>query len=342
MNASTGLIKIVHPPEDPMTFTTDRLKFASFTLLIALGIALAYTVLHEGGHALAGLAFGGRIGEVNLNFFNLGAHVYIGGKFTRFQDAVINISGVGLPVLVWLMLILTLPKNSSPLVLWTKFIASAGTLCSLLAWVVIPFFYMIKEAPTGDDVTRFLAHSGLPPLSVAFVALAFFAGGWFLFVRRYAGMRLDWHGLFTGGGKSVQAWRWVLAGGVIAAALIGAGMLLTSTLGDGLLKPPKGFDLADTVDLSTRNVEAETIAMFNLPRAGDVAIFIRVTGIDTHYFDVALAPSQGPSLLLLHSEDVSIVASDWQKQYRLPAGDYGIVLTSRKSSGMLKVYFLFP
>lgn len=332
----------MYPLEDPMTFTTDRLKFASFTLLIALGIALAYIVLHEGGHALAGLAFGGRIREVDLNFFNLGAHVNIDGKFTRFQDAVINISGVGLPALVWLVLILTLPKESSPLVLWTKFMGSAGTLCSLLAWIVIPFFYLRNDAPASDDVTRLLANSGLPPLGVAFVALAFFVGGWFLFVRRYAGMRLDRHGLFKGGGKSVQAWRWVMAGGVIAAALIGAGMLVTSTLGDGLPKPLKGFDLADTVDLSTRNVETETIAKFNLPRAGDVAIFIRVTGTDPHYTDVAVAPSQGPALLLLYSEDVSIVASDWQKQYRLPAGDYGIVLTSRKSSGMLKVYFLFP
>src|SRR5450759_2969470 len=176
-----------------MTSTSERLKVAGFTLLIALGVALAYTVLHEGGHALAGLAFGGTVREIDVNFFNLGAHVNIDGSFSRYQEAVINVSGAALPFLVWLVLTFALPKEGSPLVLWAKFIASAGTLCSLLAWVVIPFLYIKNDAPAGDDVTRFLANSGLPPLAVAFGALVLFVGGWFLFVRRFPGTRSIWN-----------------------------------------------------------------------------------------------------------------------------------------------------
>ena len=325
-----------------MTSTSERLKFAGFTLLMALVVALAYTVLHESGHALAGLVFGGKIREIDVNFLDLGAHVNIEGSFSRFQNAVINISGAGLPLLVWLILILTLPKESSPLVLWTKFIASAGTLCSLLAWVVIPIFYLNNDAPAGDDVTRFLANSGLPTLAVAFGALVLFTGGWFLFARRSSGTRLVWHVLFTGAGKRVSAWRWVLAGGVVVAALIAAGILVVSTLGNGLPAPPKEYNLAATVDLSARDMEAETIARFDLAKAGDALIFLRVSGIDTRLIAVSLVPSQGESIQLMHGEEFASAASDSQIQYRLPAGEYGIVLTSRKSSGILQVYFRVP
>jgi hypothetical protein len=325
-----------------MTSVTDRLKLAGFMLWIALGVALVYTILHEGGHALAGLAFGGQVREVDVNFFNLGAHVNIGGSFSRSQNAVINVSGMGLPLLVWLILMLALPKKSSPLVLWTKFIASAGTLCSLLAWVIIPLFYLKNDAPTGDDVTRFLVNSGLPPLAVTFSALVFFAGGWFMFVQRFPGSRQAWNGLFARSGNPVPAWRWVLAGGVVIMVLIAAGILVTSILGNGLLLPSKGYEIAVTVDLSTRDIQAETIASFRLVKAGDVAILLRVTNLDTRYINVTLVPSQGLPLLLMHGEDFASAASDDQNQYRLPAGEYKIVLTSWESSGTLKVYFRFP
>ncbi len=311
-------------------------------LLSALGIALAYTLLHEGGHALAGLAFGGRVTEIDLNFLNLGAHVNLDGVFSRSQEAVINVSGLALPLLVWLVLILALPKNGSPLVLWIKFIASAGTLCSLLAWVIIPFLYLNNTAPAGDDVTRFLANSSLPPLAVAFGTLACFIAGWILLVRRSMQAGQGWKVLMSAGGKPLAAWRWILAGSVGVAALIGAGTLVTSTLGDGLPRIPKGYSLYATIDLSARDVEGGTIARFDLSRAGDAAVLLRLTGVDARYIDVALVPSQGDSIQLMHAEDFSTVVSDTQNQYRLPAGEYRIVLTSRKSTGILKVYFSFP
>jgi len=323
-----------------MTSTADRLKFAGFLLLIALAVTLVYTTLHEGGHALTGLAFGGRITEFSVNFFNLlGAHVNIDGNFSRSQNAVINVSGVGLPLLTWLALVLALPKKGGLLVQWAKFIATVGTLFTLLAWVVIPFLYLKNIAPAGDDVTKFIANSGLPPLAVAFGALSLFAGGWLLFALRIEGMRTAPRVLFTGGGKPVPAWRWALAGVVVVAVLAGAVILVTSTLGSDPTQPPKGYDLAATVDLSGGDVQAQTIAWFNLVEAGDAVIFLRITGIDTRYIDVTLVPSQGDPLLLLHGEDFSSDASVSQYQYRLPAGEYKIVLTSWKSPGILKVYF---
>jgi hypothetical protein len=325
-----------------MTSISDRLKFAGSILLVALGVALGYTVLHEGGHALAGLAFGGRIGEIDLNFFNLGAHVNIDGNFTRQQQAGINVSGACLPLLVWLVLVFSLSKKGNYLVHWTSFIASAGTLCSLLAWVAIPFFYLKNNAPAGDDVTRFLANSGLPPLAVSFAALALFITGWFLYLRLNAGSLPILNASPDRAGLPAPLWGWGLAGGLGLAVLIGMGILVTSILGDGLPPLPNGYKHAATLDLYSREMQAETIARFELPDAGDAAILLRFTGVHATYVDVSIVPLAGPALQLMHAEDFSSTASDSQYQFRLPTGEYRIVLTSRNSSGNLKVYFRLP
>jgi hypothetical protein len=325
-----------------MTAKTNRLKFAASTILIALAVALAYTSLHEGGHALAGLVFGGQIGEFDVNFLSLGAHVNITGEFTRAQNALINVSGVGFPLLVWFVLILALPKKTSPLVQWTKFIASAGTLFSLLAWVIIPFLYIRNTAPVGDDVTQFITNSGLPPLLVALAAIGLFVAGWLIFSMRLAGLQAAGRVLFPRDTRPVPVWRWVAGAVVVAGVLAGAGLLAGSTLGSGISQPPKGYDLAATVDLSAHEMVAQSIARFNLATAGDAAILLRVTGVDSTYIDVTLAPSQGAPLPLLHGEGFFSQSSESPFQFRLPAGEYQILLSSRESSGILKVYLWIP
>jgi len=325
-----------------MSSIHSRIMLVGFTLLIAVLVALGYTILHEGGHALAGLAFGGRVEEFDVNFLNLGAHVRMTGGFSRFQNAVINVSGVGLPLLSWLVLMLLLPKQCSSPLQWTKFITSAGTLCSLLAWVIIPLLYLNNRAPAGDDVTKFIGNSGLPPLSVAFTALAFFIGGWMLFAQRFSGMKDVLRTLFIGKGRPMATWRWVLAGLVVSAVLAGTGMLVRSTMGGELTQVPNGSNQIAIVDLSRRDMQSETIARFHLDEAGDASIFLRLINIDSRYLDLNLVPPQGDALLLLHGVDLSSAASASQYQYRLPAGDYHLTLTSVRSPGILKIYLQLP
>ena len=168
---------------------TERLKQAAILLLILLMAALLYTTLHEGGHALAGMAFGGRIADFNVNFFNLGAHVGIDGNFTIKQQAVINIAGAALPVLIWFILMLVLPKKADMVLQWIKVIFTMAFLNSLLAWIVIPILYLSNTAPPSDDVTRFISRHGLPPLAVAGGALALCVLGWGLFALRLGNLR---------------------------------------------------------------------------------------------------------------------------------------------------------
>jgi hypothetical protein len=325
-----------------MSSIHSRIKLVGFTLLIAVLVALGYTILHEGGHALAGLAFGGSVKEFDVNFLNMGAHVRMTGGFSRFQNAVINVSGVGLPLLSWLVLMLLLPKQCSPPLQWTKFITSAGTLCSLLAWVILPLLYLNNSAPAGDDVTKFIGNSGLPPLLVTFTALAFFIGGWTLFTQRFSGTREVLRSLFTENGRPMPIWRWALAGLVVSAALAGAGMLVRSTLGSELAQVPNDSNQIAIVDLSGRDMQSETIARFHLDEAGDASIFLRLINIDSRYLDLNLVPPQGDALLLLHGVDLSSAASASQYQYRLPAGDYHLTLTSVRSPGILKIYLRLP
>ncbi len=325
-----------------MTAATDRLKFAAYTLLIPLAVALAYTSLHEGGHALAGLFFGGQIGEFDVNFLSLGAHVNIAGEFTRAQNAVINVSGAGLPFLVWLVLILALPKKTGLLVQWTKFIASAGTLCSLLAWVVIPFLYLRDNAPAGDDVTRFIANSGLPALLVAFTALGLFIAGWVLFSYRMTGLKAVGRVFSSEAGKPVPVWRWVAAGVIVVGVLVGAGLLVGSTLGGSPAQSLKGYDLAARVNLADQDVDAQPLARFTLPMAGDAAVLLPRDWHPGKLHRRHPGPLPGAPLPLLHGKGFSSQSADSPNQFRLPAGDYQIKLTSRGSTGILKVYLRLP
>jgi hypothetical protein len=271
----------------------DRLKVASFFFLIAPGVTLVYIYLHEGGHALAGLAFGGGITEFSVNIFNfLGAHVNITGNFSRYQYAVINLSGVGVPLLTWLVLFLLLPKENSPLVYWTKLIASVGTLFTLIAWIIIPLLYLQDIAPAGDDVTKFILNSRLPPLLVTFGALALFIVGWVLFAHRFDGMRGTVQMLLASKGRPVQAWSWVLMGGMVITGLAWLGILIHSALARNSIQPPRDYILATTVDLSGRDVQEEIIAWFNLDGPGEIAVFLSISGIDTHYIYVDNGPSK--------------------------------------------------
>ena len=159
----------------------DRLQFIATLLLVLLITALSYTALHEGGHALAGLSFGGRITDFNVNFFNLGAHVGIDGKFSQSQLAVINVSGVILPFLAWALMMLALPKKDIANLQWIKIISAMGFINSLLAWVILPFLYLAGKAPPSDDVTKFIHNSGLPALAVGLSA------PWFVYLYLRSG-----------------------------------------------------------------------------------------------------------------------------------------------------------
>lgn len=66
-------------------------------LLIFFLLAYLYTLLHEGGHALVGIIYGGRIDSFVLGF---NAHVAIReANFTQIGESLFNSAGVLLPAI---------------------------------------------------------------------------------------------------------------------------------------------------------------------------------------------------------------------------------------------------
>jgi hypothetical protein len=320
----------------------ERLKQAVILLLILLTVALLYTTLHEGGHALAGIIFGGRIADFNVNFFNLGAHVGIDGNFTIKQQAVINVAGATLPLLAWLILMFVLPKKNGMFMQWSKVIFTMAFLNTLLAWIIIPFLYLSNTAPPSDDVTRFISNSDLPPLVVAGGALALYMLGWVVFALRVGNLREIFKQL-SPQSVPLPAWKRILLVVTILAVFAGSMAVVFNVLGTrDPAAPTEDYILVATEQLSKMDHHDETIAGFQLTEENDVSIIVRAERLNTSFIDITLQSAHGDPTVLLHGEGFSADVNSSQGQYRLPAGDYRIVLTSRKSPGVLKVYLRLP
>ena len=106
--------------------------------------------------------------------------------------------------------------------------------------------------------------------------------------------------------------------------------------------PTEDYILIANEQLSEMDHNDGTIAGFQLTDETDVSIIVRVERLNTPFIDVTLQSAQGDPIVLLHGEGFSVDVNSSQGQYRLSSGDYRIVLTSRKSPGILKVYLRRP
>ena len=141
-------------------------------ILCMLPLFPLYIFLHESGHTLVALANGATITRFSIVNASMS---YEGGTFTPAGSALLNVAGVLLPVMLTLLLLPFYNKKATG-VFYTvvSFFVFAIPSASVLAWVLVPLLAAAGEAPQRDDVTKFIATSGLPPLAVA-------AGGLVLF-----------------------------------------------------------------------------------------------------------------------------------------------------------------
>ncbi|MFP4468469.1 MAG: M50 family metallopeptidase [Bacteroidales bacterium] len=134
----------------------------------AVALVYVYTFLHEGGHALVAMLYGGSIEKFVLG---LDAHVRTSGAaFTPFGAALFHAAGAFLPLMI-LVIALAMYKDDHKSTHYHFFygLFSLGIIGSMLAWVVIPLVALFSEPPAGDDVTKFLRTTGIQPLAVTFV-----------------------------------------------------------------------------------------------------------------------------------------------------------------------------
>ncbi len=131
---------------------------------------MLYTLLHEGGHALVAVLYGGKINRLVLGF---NAHVtYTGANFTRTGEALMNSAGALLPTVCMGIALAVYDRNVKHFVYHYLFaLFSLAVTGSFAAWVAIPLISLFSAPPAGDDVTKFLEVSGMDPLLVSVIAL---------------------------------------------------------------------------------------------------------------------------------------------------------------------------
>ncbi len=304
---------------------------------------LLYTFLHEGGHALFGVTFGGRLTSFNINFLNISAHAGVSGEFSTAQRALIAAAGVSLPLVVWVLMMLVLPARSNPILEWFKILFSVGVINSLLAFIVIPVLHLFGQAP-GDDATNFLRITGFPPLLVTLAALLVYTAAWLLFFKRMGGWRrlvaffkeeqpVD----LREGAQRRTVLPFIILTVLILAASLG---LDSAAASGGRFTIPEGYSLVRDLDLAERGYNQETVFNFKLDAPEEFRFFITLENISRGPVRIELLGTGGYNeLFFLMGSDNRIGQATVHPSGMLEPGDYALVLSvPQNRSGRIGIY----
>jgi hypothetical protein len=322
--------------------STGVIIVTSLVLFTFIFVLFTYTFLHESGHALAGILFGQRLTEFQINFLKWDAHVGMVGHVTEGQRAVQSVAGAALPLFVWFVLINFAPRKADFSFEMLKVLGSMVVLNTLLVWILLPVLYLLGKAPP-DDVTNFLRFSQMPPVLLILTVAILYGRGWALFLSKIDGLRnallvfskTDQESL-TAGTRTTLTW---MAG--ILASVILLTLVLNNVVADPSLNsfsPPEDFQPVAEIDLSKQAYAGETLAEFTLEKATYVGVFITIRDIDTTYFDFAVSGAHGFRSTVIHGEGYRAEQDGGLWEQNLPPGTYQLVLTSHESTGTVAVY----
>jgi len=318
-----------------------RLRKILVVLFVTLVVVYFYTLLHEGGHALVGLLAGQTLLGLDLNFITLSAHVEMSGQLAGALRTLQIVAGTGLPLLVWAGFMLAVPRRADAVLELLKTVSTLSVLSSLLPWMAFPLALAAGLRPPIDDVLSFIASSQWSPLVVAGLAAIAYVAGWGLFLRRIEGVRSEVALLvrdeerFARPGEGRTLWSLMAV-----LALSGAmGLALTAAFPAGRsFEPPPGYRLAATVDLAQEAASGRVVVAFTLSQPAEAGIYVLVKGIDTDYVDLVLEGPGGWRQVILHGEGYQTASDGARFQQRLEAGEYRVILSNKRSPGLITVY----
>jgi hypothetical protein len=325
------------------TKTSSSLILTGLLLFVVIFVFFIYTFLHEAGHAIVGLLTGRSLTEFNVSFWNFSAHVGMaGGELTQSQLALQSAAGAGLPLLLWTIWISLVPRKGNLILESLKLISSMAVVNTLLAWMILPVWFMFGNAPS-DDVTYFLRYSHMLPLLLTFTATLLYIGGWVLFLSKIDGLRNEFRLFSTGKGEVLTAgWERTVPvmAGTLAFCLVLVFWLNASASKNSLdrFSPPQDFASIAQIDLSTRPYFSESLTQFSLDESGYVSVFVSVRNIDTTYFDLTVTGPNRFHEIILHGEGYKANQDGGLWEKKLPAGTYQVVLTSHQSPGTALIY----
>ncbi len=319
--------------------TAARLTLLGLLLLTAFFVLLMYMIVHEGGHALVGLAFGGAVTEFYINPLAISAHVGIAGTFSPVQDALKNIAGAGLPWLLWLVFILAVPRQGSSSLEILKVFLSVCVVNTFLVWVILPILYAVGQPVIGDDVTWFLQNSGFNPWLFAAVMALIYGGAWVLFLRKIPGIQEEVALLRNPELSVIRAGAFRYVAMLLALMVVGVLMVVAINATAAAAGPliPAGYQSVALLDLNQRAYEGEVVAEFSWTE-GPAGVFVIVQGIDTPYVDLKVEGPMGKVETILHGEDYSAFRDTVFWEQHLMPGIHQVVLTSQLSPGTIEIF----
>lgn len=150
-------------------------------------ILIVYPFLHESGHLLSAIICGGKAHGMRLGF--LQASVSFSGDFNNFQLAIVHISGAILPYVIWLVFIISIPKNVHFILEGFKILFSGIVIGSMLPWIIIPILFELNKAPAGDDVTKFMGSVNTNGFLISSIFLAVIAFSIILFIKKLGNIK---------------------------------------------------------------------------------------------------------------------------------------------------------
>jgi hypothetical protein len=313
-------------------------------LFVVLFVFFLYTFLHEAGHALVGLIFGQTLTEFDVSFWDLSARAGLtGGELTQNQLAVRTVAGVCLPILVWIVFILFVPRKSTFILETLKLVGSMAVINTLLVWIILPVLFLFGKAPS-DDVMHFLNYSQMPPLLLMTLALILYVGGWTLFLSKIDGLKNEFLLFSTKNAETLVAGTRTTIPVMVSIIVVGVGLVWTlnspaSKNSPDRFSPPQDFESVAQIDLSERAYVSETLKQFELDKPSVVAVFLAIRNINTTYFDLSITGPDGFRSTILHGEGYNAAQDGGLWDKNLPAGTYQVTLTSHQSPGTASIYF---
>src|SRR5690554_681114 len=102
-----------------------------YLVLISLFVILLYTFIHESGHALAVILQGGTVLTFDINYLFSHPHISYTGLTTDSSRALVSISGLLFPYLIFVILIPFIHRIRAVLIKLVAVLFSIGVLGSL-------------------------------------------------------------------------------------------------------------------------------------------------------------------------------------------------------------------
>jgi hypothetical protein len=140
-----------------------------YLVLISLFVILLYTFIHESGHALAVILQGGTVLTFDINYLFSHPHISYTGLTTDSSRALVSISGLLFPYLIFVILIPFIHRIRAVLIKLVAVLFSIGVLGSLIPNIFLPILHIFGVSPQGEDIINFINHSSIEPLAISLI-----------------------------------------------------------------------------------------------------------------------------------------------------------------------------